>query len=130
MSQPTLYLARAVGLFCFLLCAALAVRPRTSVLALKEIADSPGLLLLTGVVTMAAGAALVVGHSIWAGGALTLIVTVLGWAILIKGLVLIALPSSRLAALYRVLHYPAAFRLTMVVAAVLSLGLVWLALRA
>jgi hypothetical protein len=72
--------------------------------------ESPGLILVTGIFTMAGGAAVVVGHNVWSGGALPVAVTLLGWLTLIKGVALMATPSHALTAFYQALHYPAWFR--------------------
>ena len=130
MSPLTLYLGRAGGLFCLLMCLALAARPKASLQAINEIVDGPGLLLLTGVFTLAGGAAWVVGHNVWTGGALPVAVTLLGWLTLIKGVALIATPPSRLKALYRALHYPQSFRLVLLIGAAFGAWLAWAAFTA
>src|SRR5690348_14216277 len=40
----------------------------------------------------AAGTALVIGHNVWSGGVLPVVVTLLGWLTLIKGIALMAMP--------------------------------------
>lgn len=110
MNPLTLYLARFMGLSLLLMCGALAARPKAAVEAMTGRSD---LLLVTGVITMFGGVALVVGHNVWNGGALALVVTVLGWITLIKGVVLIAAPPAALGAFYRALHYPERFRAMM-----------------
>jgi hypothetical protein len=47
--------------------------------------NSP-MMFLTGAITVIAGLAMVLGHNIWSGGAVTVIVTIVGWVTLIKGL--------------------------------------------
>ena len=118
------------GLFCLLMCLIVAGRPKAALQAINAVAESPGLLLITGASTLAAGVAWVVGHNLWSGGFLPVAVTLLGWLTLIKGAVLIAMPSSGLKSLYRVLHYPQAFRLVMLVGAALGAWLAWTAFRA
>ena len=130
MSPLTLYLGRVGGLFCLLMCLIVAGRPKAALQAINAVAESPGLLLITGASTLAAGVAWVVGHNLWSGGFLPVAVTLLGWLTLIKGAVLIAMPSSGLKSLYRVLHYPQAFRLVMLVGAALGAWLAWTAFRA
>jgi hypothetical protein len=127
MSPLTVYLGKFIGLACLLTCIILVVRPRTSLAAISSMMESPGLLLVTGIFTMAGGAALVVGHNVWSGGALPVAVTLLGWLMLIKGVVLMATPPQALAAFYRALNYPAWFRGYMAAALVFS---AWLTLTA
>ena len=63
------------------------------------VADAP-LVLIAGVFTLFGGLALVLLHNYWSGGALTVIITLIGWLTLIKAVVLVVLPSTKLAALY------------------------------
>jgi len=130
MSPLTLYLARFFGLAMLLTCASLAIRPKAAIAAVTSVAESPGLMLVTGVFTLAAGVAAVIGHNVWSGGALPIVVTMIAWVTLLKGLALIAVPPSAMIAAYRVLHYPQRLGLVMGVAAVASAALTWFAFTA
>jgi hypothetical protein len=123
----TLYLAKFLGLSCLLMCAALFSRPKASLSTIEAMVESPALILVTGIVTLAAGAALVIGHNVWSRGALPLAVTLLGWLTLIKGVALVAIPPSALSAFYRGIRDPQRFRLIMAIGAGLS---AWLAIAA
>ena len=127
MAPLTVFLGRFIGLSCLLMCAVLVAKPRTSLEAIGAIMESPGLLMITGFVTVAGGAALVVGHTVWSGGALPVAVTLLGWLTLVKGVALMAVPPRTLAAFYRTLNYPAWFRPYMAVALAFS---AWLTVTA
>jgi hypothetical protein len=120
MTPLTIFLGRFFGLSCLLMCAALFARPKAFRAAIDSMRDSPGLVLVTGLFTMSGGVAAVVGHNIWSGGALPVAVTLLGWATLIKGLAITAIPWSALTGFYRALHYPARFRLYTATAFALS----------
>jgi hypothetical protein len=127
MASMTVFLGRFIGLACLLMCAVLVARPRTSLAAISSIMESPGLILVTGIFTIAGGAAMVVGHNVWSGGALPVAVTLLGWLTLIKGIALMAMPPRTLSAFYRALNYPAWFRPYMALALAFS---AWLTLTA
>jgi hypothetical protein len=120
MSPLTIFLGKFLGLSCLLLCAVLLARSKASLAAIASMMESPGLILVTGILTMGGGVATVVGHNVWSGGALPVAVTLLGWVTLIKGVVLMATPPRALGAFYRAVHYPARFRLYMAVAFALS----------
>jgi hypothetical protein len=130
MSPLTLFLAKLFGVFGVLMCAALVARPKASIATIQSMMESPGLILVTGIVTMAAGAATVIGHNVWTGGVLAVVVTALGWGTLIKGLALIAVPPSALGGFYRFMRYPRSFGPIMAVALVLSVWLTWAAFTA
>ena len=127
MSSLTLFLGKFLGLSCLLMCTVLVARPKASLDALNSIMQSLGLILVTGIVTMAGGAAMVVGHNVWSGGALPVAVTLLGWLTLLKGVALMVTPPPALTAFYRALHYPAWFRSYMAAAFAFS---AWLTVTA
>jgi hypothetical protein len=127
MPSLTVFLGRFIGLSCLLMCAVLVARPRTSLEEISSMMESPGLILVTGIFIMAGGAAMVVGHNVWSGGALPVAVTLLGWLTLIKGIALMAMPPQALIAFYRALNYPAWFRPYMALALAFS---AWLPLTA
>src|SRR5260370_38753266 len=89
-----------------------------------------GLLLIAGLFALVAGLAMVIGHNRWSGGVLTVVVTVLGWLTLIKGVAIVAAPPHALATFYHWVGYPGSLRLVMAVAALASLWLTWAAFRA
>ena len=127
MSPLTLYLAKFGGLFCLLMCGALLARPKASLAAIEAMVESPAVMMVTAVFTLAAGAALVIGHNVWDKGPLALAVTLLGWTTLIKGLALAIVPPKALSGFYRAVRYPQRFRLIMAVGAVFG---AWLAIAA
>ncbi len=127
MSPLTIFLGRFFGLSCLLMSAILYARPKASVEAIASMTESPGLVLITGIFTMGGGAAAVVGHNVWSGGALPVAVTLLGWVTLIKGIAIMAMPPQALTTFYRTLNYPARFRLYMAIAFAFS---VWLTVAA
>ena len=130
MSPLTLYLGKAFGVFCLLLCGVFPVRPKSGLDAIGSMTNSPGLLLIAGLFAKAAGVATVIGHNVWFGGALPIAVTVLGWSMPIKGTMLMAVPPDWLGAFYRVVRTPERFRLFMAVGFVLSAWLTWIAFSA
>jgi len=62
------------------------------------------------VITLAAGLAMVLAHNIWSGGALAVVVTLVGWITLIKSLFFLFLPPEMEAGFFlRQLHYQELF---------------------
>ena len=57
------------------------------------VADGP-VMLAHAIFSLASGVAMIVCHNAWSGGPLPVIVTLLGWLIFLKGLVLLLLPSE------------------------------------
>jgi hypothetical protein len=72
----------------------------------------PPVLFLAGLMTVVAGLAMILGHNVWSGGALPVVVTLIGWSTLIKGLVLLFVsPEAAPAFLLGRLHYEQPFDL-------------------
>jgi len=68
------------------------------------------MMLILGVITLAAGLAMVLAHNVWSGGALVVIVTLVGWITLIKSLLFLFLPAEMEAGFFMgQLHYQQLF---------------------
>ncbi len=63
---------------------------------LKSFQDSPGLTFVSGFFMIIVGALLVQYHNIWDQG-WTVLVTIIGWALLIKGTIFVSFPKPFLA---------------------------------
>ena len=109
MSPLTTFLSRLIGLFCILICVSMVAHKQATVETVTTLVHNPPLLLIVGVIGLIAGLAIVLGHSIWSGGVLPVIVTLVGWLILIKGLLFLFLPPYAAVALFERLHYDQLF---------------------
>lgn len=58
---------------------------------MKAIIQDRPLLFISGLMGVTAGLAIVLAHNVWSGGVLPIIVTLFGWASLIKGMLLLLL---------------------------------------
>ena len=58
---------------------------------MKAIIQDRPLLFIAGLLGMTAGLAIVLSHNVWSGGVLPIVVTLFGWASLIKGMLLLLL---------------------------------------
>ena len=106
MSTLTIYLARLIGLSAVLLVAALLVRGNALIMA--TVADGP-VMLVYAIFSLAAGLAIILGHNVWSGGTLPVVVTLVGWLIFAKGLLLLVTPETLTLSLERMqqhYHYP------------------------
>ena len=105
MSPRTIYLGRLIGLYCVLLALAMISNKQATVETIIALMHDAPVLLLAAIVAMAAGLAIVLGHIVWSGGALPVVVTLVGWISLIKGLILLFLPPVGALAYFEALHY-------------------------
>ena len=122
MSRLTVYLARLIGLFTVLLIVALLLHGGAMVES--AIADKP-LMFTYAIISLASGLALILGHNVWSGGALPVVVTLVGWLILAKGLVLLYLAPDALTGMYGRMQYSEHFYLYLTPSLVLGLYLTW-----
>jgi hypothetical protein len=119
----TIYLAKLLGIYCVVVALVMMANKRNVIVAINELMRSPPIMLLTSIITLAIGLALVIGHNVWSGGALPVTVTVVGWMALIKGLTFLALPTGQMIKLYEALQYEKLFFVYMGVTIALGLYL-------
>ena len=105
MSAITIFLGKLIGVYCLIVGLTMMANRRTMVDAVNTLIRSPPLVLLAGVFAVAVGLAMVIDHNVLSGGALPVVVTLVGWASIIKGVVVLALPTRQMSKLYETLHY-------------------------
>jgi len=104
MSPRTIYLSRLIGLFTLLVAASMLVDKPKAIATMTALVQDRSALVVIGMLGTAVGIAIVLAHQVWSGGSLPIVVTVLGWLILIRGLVVLFLPQPatvRLVAWFR-----------------------------
>ena len=69
-------------------------RRESAIATMKALIANPPLLLFVEVLGLAGGLATIIGHNIWSGGALPVVITVIGWLMAIRGAGLLALSPS------------------------------------
>lgn len=87
----TTFLARLIGLFFVIAALSMLVRKGTSHEAIAGLIHNPSLLLVLELLGVLGGLAMVLGHNIWSGGLLPIVVTVIGWLVLLRNTVLLFL---------------------------------------
>ena len=86
MSPRTAFLSKLIGLFCIIVSLSMFTQKQSTVEAVTALIHNPPMMFVVGLMAVTAGLAIVLGHNVWSGGALPVIVTLTGWATLIKGL--------------------------------------------
>jgi hypothetical protein len=122
MSRLTVFLARFIGLFTVVLVVAFLVRGSASVEA--AVADGP-VMLVYAIISLATGVAMILGHNVWSGGALPVVVTLVGWLILAKGLMLLFVTPDALQQIFDHMHYGEHYYLYLAPSLVVGLYLTW-----
>jgi len=80
------------GIFLMVFGLSMIVNKRGTAAALQEMFKNQGFLWLVGFVTLTLGVVLVALNNIWTPG-MTLLITILGWAVLIKGMFILFFPN-------------------------------------
>jgi hypothetical protein len=97
---------------------------RGSAIIGATVADGP-VMLVYAIISLAIGIAMILAHNVWSGGALPVVVTIVGWLILAKGLLLLLLKPEALSRLIEGMHYAENYYLFLAPAFVIGLCLTW-----
>jgi hypothetical protein len=76
MSPITVFLAKLLGLYCIISALAMMTRKESAIVTIERFIRNPPILLLVEVIGLAGGLAMIIGHNIWSGGALPIVITV------------------------------------------------------
>jgi hypothetical protein len=109
MWHRTAFLSKLIGLFCVLYSLSMLAHREASVSAVSALIAEPGALLVLGFVVLGLGIAMVLGHNVWSVGVLPVVVTIVGWLTLFKGLFLTLLTPAGAAAYLSAVHYEQLF---------------------
>ena len=110
MLPRTLFLSRLIGLYYILVALSMITRRQSTLESVPAILRDPSMMFVLGAITLVAGLAMVLAHNIWSGGALTVIVTFVGWMTLIKSLSFLFLsPEVEARFFLQQLHYQELF---------------------
>ena len=94
MSSRTIFLSRLIGLYCILVVPSMVLHRQATVDWMTALFNNPALMWVLSVITLTIGLAMVLAHNFWSGGALPVVVTLVCWPTLIKGLLFLFLPSG------------------------------------
>jgi uncharacterized membrane protein len=105
MSPLTRYLSRLLGVFLLVVAVSEWTQPGLLTVIAPAMVDQPALLWVSGMLTFAAGLAIVLRHHGWSDPA-AVVVSLLGWLMAIKGAALLLIPAAGWKALLDAMHYP------------------------
>ena len=91
MPPRTIFLSRLIGLYLILISLSMVTHKQSMVETMTALVHNPPELYVVGVIAIAAGLAMVLGHNVWSGGVFPVLVTLSGWLVLTKGALLLFL---------------------------------------
>lgn len=95
----TIYLSRLLGYYSILVSLSMIVHKQATVAIFSRLSNHAGAPFAIGLIAIAVGLAMILAHNVWSGGALPVVVTLIGWWSLIKGLLCLFLPAGVIAGL-------------------------------
>lgn len=126
MSPRTIFLSRLLGLYFLLIALPMMLHKPAAVEMVTGLLRDPLMMFVFGLLALVAGLAMVLAHNIWSGGVLPVVVTILGWLVLVKGLLFLLLFSGGAEGFYlRTLRYGQCFYLYMAVCLVIGVYLTY-----
>lgn len=117
-------MARILGIIFVVLGLSMAFNKKFTAAAVQEMMQNKGLLWLGGLIALSMGAVIVALNNIWTWG-LPLVITIMGWMSLLKGLLILVFPNSTIS-LYKKINNQTLFIFGGIAAAVFGLVLVYM----
>ena len=93
MRDRTIFLSKLLGVYCIVVGVSMALNKAATVQTVTALVNDAPVLYVFALTVIAAGLALVIGHNRWSGMP-EVLVSIIGWGTLIKGLFFLLLPSS------------------------------------
>ena len=120
--DSTMILAQALGLILFIVGIGMLTRRKFVSEAIENAVQNPGTLFLMCIVALIIGALMVTTQAAWYGW--QIVITLIGWVALLKGLLIILFPRS-MATLYRKCAKPDMIVIWGMLVTIIGLFLVW-----
>jgi len=100
MRARTIFLSKLIRLYSILISLAMVTHKQAAIETVTSLIQNQPALFLLGLIAMLSGLAMILAHNVWSGGALPVIVTLLGWWTLVKGLLFLFLSLQETAGLF------------------------------
>lgn len=94
MPAHTAFLSKLIGSYCILIAVIMAANKAATVRAVVALVHDAPLVFVAGLILIAAGLAMILVHNVWSGGVMPVIVTVVGWLTLGKGIAFLIVPPA------------------------------------
>jgi hypothetical protein len=106
MTYQTRFLSRLWGVYCLIVGASMILQRDAMLETITALVHDRALMFIIGILIVFAGLAMVLVHNVWSGGATAVVVTLIGWGMLLKGTLLLFLPPDAASNFYLgTLHY-------------------------
>jgi hypothetical protein len=130
MRPLTVFLGRLLGLYTLITGLWVLADKQEVVSTLPDILGNRPLLIIIAIIALVVGLAIVLGHNIWSGGALTILVTLIGWISLLRGLLILFLPPAATRQILEVMQFERFFYIYVAIPLILGAYLTYLGFTA
>ncbi|MDR3546714.1 MAG: hypothetical protein P4M11_00310 [Candidatus Pacebacteria bacterium] len=121
----TIFLAQFLGIFFVIVTLSLLIRRDTILEIIKDVTSHRAALYVLSVVGLVSGLLLVFIHNVWSGGFVTVLVTLIGWIILLKSVLFLVLPPSSSTRLINMFRPKPVYTTWIVIALIIGLYLMY-----
>lgn len=104
MEEPTVFLSRLIGLVALIVAVPMLLDKPSMMATFGLLVEDRGLMLVLGIASVVAGAAIVLLHNVWNRGLWPLVVTLCGWLLLLRGVLILFLPADVLSSMLTALR--------------------------
>lgn len=125
MHPFTVYFAQIAGLYLVILGLILLVRKEAIIALMVKMADSQPFVFLAGMLRIIIGLAVLVGNGPWGGTTLPIIVALIGWISLVRGIAMLLVTQSQERRLIEFWRQNGAYYMAVIVVLGLGVYLAW-----
>ena len=130
MKPLTIYLGRLLGLFTLITSFWLLTERQTTLSTIPALLGNRPVMVIFAIIALAGGLAIVLAHNIWSGGPLPILVTLIGWVMLIRGLLFLFLPPEATLYVLAAMQFERLFYIYLAIPFVLGIYLTYLSFAA
>ena len=130
MRPLTVFLGRLLGLYTLITGLWLLADKQEAVSTLPDMLGNRPLMIIIAIIALVVGLAIVLGHNFWSGGALTILVTLIGWISLLRGLLFLFLPPAAIRQILAVEQFERFFYIYVAIPLILGAYLTYLGFTA
>lgn len=130
MRPLTIYLGKLLGLFTLITSFWLLTERQAAVSTIPALLVDRPAMVIFAIIALVGGLAIVLAHNIWSGGALPILVTLIGWVMVIRGVLFLFLPPEATLRILAVMQFEQFFYVYLGIPFVLGMYLTYLAFTA
>jgi len=130
MKPLSVYLGRLLGLFTLITSFWLLTERQNTLSTIPALLGDRPAMVIFAIIALAGGLAIVLAHNIWSGGVLPILVTLIGWVMLIRGVLFLFLPPEATLRILAAMQFERFFYIYLAIPFVLGLYLSYLAFTA